>query len=129
VGDFFNVTAGPDIIRQNVYSGISGWNSASLDIRHVMVEDNQENGIVLSLRSTLRIYDSVVSSNTLHGIRVYTGSAVILSRDGYPPPASIAGNGGWGVFCEDTESSLAGDKSGVTGNTAGQVSCTGFGPK
>ena len=123
IGDF-NLTAGPDVITENKYSGISGWNGASLDIRHAKIYGNTENGIVLSLRSTLRIYDSTVSNNLHDGIWVYRGSAVILSADG--PLASVTGNVGWGVFCDDTESSLAGSVSGVTGNGAGQTSCTGF---
>jgi hypothetical protein len=125
VGDF-NLTPGRDIIRQNGYSGISGWNGASLDIQYVEVTGNAENGIVLSLRSTLRIYDSTVSGNPLHGIAVYDGSAAAFYHPTGTQKAIITGNTGWGVFCNSEESSYTGDITGVTGNTAGQVSCTGF---
>ena len=120
-GDFFDLTPGPDIITQNVYSGISGWNGASLDIRNATITDNDQNGVSLGLHSTLRIYGSTVSWN-YHGIWVYQGSAVIFGT----PAASITNNSVWGVLCDDKESSLAGDTSGVTSNTRGNVSCTGF---
>jgi len=128
VGDF-NLTPGRDIIRQNGYSGISGWNGASLDIQYVEVTGNAQNGIVLSLRSTLRIYDSTVSGhlNSLyHGVAVYDGSAAAFYHPTGTQAALITGNTGWGVFCGGQESSCTGDISGVTGNTAGNVSCTGF---
>jgi hypothetical protein len=124
VGDFI-LTPGPDSISGNGYSGISGWNGASIDIRHVMVANNTENGIVLSLRSTLRIYDSSVSGNSMNGIVLYDGSSVAL----YPsnlPLANITGNSGWGVVCNGMGSSLIGVATGLTGNTGGQVSCPGF---
>lgn len=124
-GDF-NLTPGQDIIRQNGYSGISGWNGASLEIQYVQVTGNAQNGIVLSLRSTLRIYDSTVSGNPLHGIAVYDGSAAAFYHPTGTQAALITGNTGWGVFCGGQESSYTGDISGVTGNSSGDVSCTGF---
>jgi len=120
-GDFFNLTPGPDIITQNGSSGISGWNGASLDIRNATITDNNQYGVSLGLHSTLRIYGSTVSGND-HGIRVYQGSAVILDT----PAVSITNNSVWGILCDDKESSLAGDTSGVTSNIRGNVSCTGF---
>jgi parallel beta-helix repeat protein len=133
VGDFNNITPppGPDLITENGYSGISGWNGASLDIRRAEVTNNVQNGIVLSLRSSLRIYDSTVSGHLnpdYHGIAVNQGSGAILSRSGYPP-VSVTGNSGYGVFCGDSESSCAGDTSGVNGNGPkgkNNVNCTGF---
>jgi parallel beta-helix repeat protein len=124
-GDW-NLTPGPDLITGNGYSGISGWNGASLDIWHVTVTNNTQNGIVLSLRSTLRIYDSTVSNHPLHGVAVYDGSAAAFYHPTGTQAVSITGNTGWGVFCGGGESSYTGDTSGVTGNTSGDVSCSGF---
>jgi hypothetical protein len=129
VGDFFNLTPGPGIITQNSYSGIQGWNGARLDIRHVTVTDNTQHGIFLSLKSTLRIYDSTVSGNHLNGIYVYRGSAVIFDHPSDIPPATVTNNTEWGVLCGDKESSCAGDTSGITGNGKkgkDNVDCTGF---
>ncbi len=124
-GDW-NFIPAQDLIRQNGRSGISAWNGASLDIQHAEVTNNTENGIALSLRSTLRIFGSTVSSNAYNGIGVFEGSAAAF----YHPPdteaATITANGGWGVLCGGDESSCTGDIAGVIGNTGGEVSCTGF---
>ena len=127
VGDF-NLTPGPDFIAGNGYSGISGWNGASLDIRHVTVTNNTQNGIVLSLRSTLRIYDSTVSGNAWDGIRLNEGSAAVFQHPAGTQPAIITDNAGYGVFCGGQEASYSGDTSGVTRNGSKNVSpsCTGF---
>jgi len=123
VGDW-NLTTDPDLITENSYSGIQGWNNASLDVRHATVTNNTQNGIVLSLRSTLRVYDSTVSGNSWDGIRLYDGSSVArYSTDS--PRDSITGNLGWGIVCYGG-SNLIGVATGVTGNEAGEVSCTGF---
>jgi hypothetical protein len=38
----------------------------------------------------------------------------------------VTGNTGFGINCPQAESSLGGDSAGVTGNTLGQASCSGF---
>jgi parallel beta-helix repeat protein len=130
-GDW-SFTPGRDIIRQNNYSGILAWNNASLDIRSVTVTDNTQTRIVLSLQSTLRIYNSTVSGHhsPYSGIYLNRGSAIILDNPSGISPAIVTNNTGWGVFCGDAESSLAGDTSGVTGNGtppgSANVNCAGF---
>jgi parallel beta-helix repeat protein len=122
VGDW-NVTTGPDLIRGNAYSGISGWNSASLDIRKATVTNNTQNGIVLSLQSTLRIYDSTVTGNSWDGIRLYDGSSVARYSTN-TPLASITNNSGWGIICSGGSTLVGGTgASGVSGNLLGQVNC------
>jgi parallel beta-helix repeat protein len=125
VGDL-NLTAGPDSITGNHYSGISGWNGASLDLRHATIKNNTQNGIVLSLQSTLRIYDSTVSGNSLDGISLYDGSSVApYSTDS--PRDSITGNSGWGIVCNSNSHLVGGTgNSGVSGNSGGQVNCPEF---
>jgi hypothetical protein len=128
VGDW-NLTPGQDIIRQNGYSGIYGWNGANLDIRNVVVTNNTQNGIHLRLRSTLRIYDSTVShhlNSNYHGILLNEGSAVAFYHPDDTPAVTITNNSGKGVYCPGPESSYTGDISGVTGNGTGNVDCSGF---
>ena len=123
IGDFFNLTPGPDQITANGYSGISGWNGAHLDIQHLTVTNNTQHGISLSLQSTLRIYDAAVSGNHLNGIVLYDGSSVArYSTDS--PRDTITGNSGWGIICYG-ESHLVGGtgNSGVSDNSGGQVNC------
>lgn len=130
VGDWIiNPPPGPDLITENGYSGILGWNGASLDIQNASVTNNTQNGIVLGIRSNLRIFNSTVSGHlddNYHGIALYEGSGVAFFHPTGTQAASITGNAGYGLFCGGDESSYTGDTSGVTGNTAGQVSCTGF---
>ena len=130
VGDFIiNPPPGPDLITENGYSGISAWNTASLDIQNATITNNTQNGIILGLRSTLRIYNSTVSGHLdplYHGIAVYDGSAAAFYHPTGTQAAIITGNSGWGVFCNSNESSYTGDISGVTGNGSGTVSCSGF---
>jgi hypothetical protein len=96
---------------------------SSPDISNVTITYNGHNGVSVDLHSTLYIQGS---SNTVfnnyHGIWLRNGSAVILSSQA----VSITNNSTWGVLCAGMESSLAGNTSGVTANTAGQVNCTGF---
>lgn len=120
VGDF-NLSPGPDLITKNGYSGIFGWNGASLDIRHLEVTKNKQNGISLSLKSSLRIYDALVSGNYLDGIVLYDGSSV--ARYGTDSPRDfITDNSGWGIVCYGG-SNLIGQTSQIYGNDAGDVNC------
>ena len=121
-GDW-SFTPGPDIIKQNGYSGISAWNAASLDIQNATVTNNAQNGIVLSLQSTLHIYGSTVSENDWDGIRLWDGSSVArYSTDS--PRDNIAGNLGWGIVCYGGSNLVGGTgDSGVSGNLGGQVNC------
>ena len=134
VGDFFNLTPGPDQITGNGYSGIHGWNGAHLDIQHLTVTNNTQHGIVLSLQSTLRIYDATVSGHTnsdingnpYGGIALWEGSAAAFYHPTGTPAASITGNS-YGIICGGLEASITGDTTGVVGNTLGNVSgCSGF---
>jgi parallel beta-helix repeat protein len=119
IGDW-NLNPGRDIIQQNGRSGISAWNTSSLDIRNVTVTGNAQNGIAVSLRSALRIYDATVSDNQLNGIALYDGSWV-ARYGGDSPRDSITGNTGWGIACYG--GNLIGVTSGIEGNNAGEVNC------
>jgi parallel beta-helix repeat protein len=125
VGDFFNLTPGPDQITGNEHSGIYGWNGAHLDIQHLTVTGNKQHGIALSLQSTLRLFDATISGNLMNGIVLWDSSSVArYSTDS--PRDTITGNTGWGIICYG-ESHLVGGtgNSGVSGNSAGQVNCPG----
>jgi parallel beta-helix repeat protein len=119
-GDFFNLTVGPDIIRGNTRSGVSAFNSGSLDIQNAQIIDNPENGIVLNFHSTLRIFNSTVTGNGWHGIRLNRDSGVLFGD----PPIAVTGNVGFfGLSCAGNESSFEGNTSGIVGI---EKSCTGF---
>jgi parallel beta-helix repeat protein len=118
-------TPGPDRIRYNHASGIFAWNASSLEILNAMVTNNSEDGIVLSLRSTLRIYGSTLSNNR-HGIAVYDGSAAAFYYPTGLAPALITSHS-IGIDCNGNEDSITGDLSGVTENIINVSStCSGF---
>ena len=118
-------TPGPDLIRYNHASGIFAWNASSLEILNAMVTNNSEDGIVLSLRSTMRIYGSTVSNNR-YGIGVYDGSAAAFYHPTGLAPVIITSHS-IGINCNGNEDSITGDVSGVTGNVVNVSStCSGF---
>ncbi len=126
------VQFGTDTIQGNGADGIFA-NDASVSLQGAVITGNGQNGINLFLHSVLRIGGtSRIENNTFHGILLSLDSGVLVQ---FPPPGGspvpITGNGttpfgGSGIFCVDTESSVAGDTSGVTGNTTDQVDCTDF---
>ncbi len=126
------VQFGTDTIQGNGADGIFA-NDASVSLQSAVITGNDQNGIHLMLHSVLSIGGtSRIEANTFHGILLSLDSGVLVQ---FPPPGGspvpITGNGttpfgGSGIFCVDTESSVAGDTSGVTGNTTDQVDCTDF---
>lgn len=79
--------------------------------------------MTLSARAVARIAEGTfpggrILNNTGDGIRAILGSGVVLAT----PATVIDGNGGFGLFCNDLESSLAaapGATSGIGPNTSG----------
>ena len=118
---------GTDTIQENGADGIFA-NSASVGLQSAVITGNGQNGIHLFLHSVLSIGGtSRIEDNTFHGILLSMDSGLFVQS-----PVPITGNGttpfgGSGIFCVDTESSVAGDTTGVTGNTTDpQVACTDF---
>jgi len=112
-------------------SGVRGFNGASIAITQTTISGTLNNGrgITLDLQSRVSLFGSNVQvvNNTLDGIAVSTGSAVFFGTP-VGTPATVTGNGGFGLNCAGSESSFSGDTSGIALNTAGQISgtCTGF---
>ena len=95
-----------------------------LDLRAgLSIVDNRSTGIVVQHGSRARIETANVSNNGGHGIFVARAASVDF---GGQVPNVVSGNAAFGLFCADTESSFSGNASGITGNTIGQVSCSGF---
>jgi parallel beta-helix repeat protein len=105
-----------------VNSGIYGFLGTNFDIRSATISNNTGNGVTLTTRSTARMYDDTISNNTGNGIWLALGGGLLLQS----PPVAVTGNPGFGISCVDGESSYYGDISGISGNTAGQVNCSGF---
>jgi hypothetical protein len=136
VADIRNAT-----ITGNVGAGIQLFENAVTDIRATTITANTVqadappfsfnggNGIVLGLRSTLRVrLGSDISNNAGDGVQIGSGSAVDFRGD---VVSTVNGNGGFGLRCFTPEDSVSGDTSGInsgTPNAAGGIAaaCTPF---
>jgi hypothetical protein len=109
--------------RATFTGGIFGGLGSALEIRNTTINGNTGNGVTLIRRSTARMFDDVVNNNT-NGIQLFQGAGLLLDD----PAVTVTGNTSFGLQCADAESSFAGNTSGISGNTGGQVSpsCTGF---
>jgi parallel beta-helix repeat protein len=104
--------------------GIQAVENGVLDVRaNLNVSGNRFTGIVVQHGSRARIEATNVSSNGAHGIFASQAASVNFMGG---VPNTVAGNAAFGLFCADTESSFSGNTAGITGNTLGQVSCSGY---
>jgi hypothetical protein len=103
--------------------GFYGGANSNLDLRSgVSVFGNITSGVVVDTGSRLNLLGGSVSTNGANGILAQRGSSVDLG----PAGNSVTANAAWGLFCTDSESSYSGNVAVITGNTAGQVNCTGY---
>jgi len=97
--------------------------NSNLDLRGgVTVSGNTTTGVIVDTGSRLNLAGGTISGNGANGILAQRGSSVDLGFAGN----SVTGNAAWGLFCADGESSYSGNVTIITGNTAGQVNCTGY---
>ena len=118
-------------ITRNGSSGVIAFLGSTMAIRDAQIVGNTGAGVLFSTRSQGQIASTTIQSNTGDGIRLVLGSALLP----LPPATSVSGNGGFGIQCADSESSVVNTDSQanppavtVSGNGAGQVSlsCTTF---
>jgi parallel beta-helix repeat protein len=131
--------AGGNIITENVGSGISAL-SSHVRIGEQALGSPTRNTITgngtgpdtVSLKggvygnmSTLSIFDANISNNTGNGITLQACSTLSLASD-----VTVTGNSLFGLQCNDANfcSKVAGNTSGISGNTEGQVSESCIGP-
>jgi len=81
-------------------------------MRNATVEANNGAGVALTGRSTLSVFSGSITNNSVNGLQLSQGSAVIfnlaLAPIPVPPPLpSISGNTGTDLLCLDGESSFA----------------------
>lgn len=103
--------------------GIQGASNSLVDLRGgASVTGNTFTGVVVDQGSRFRTDGSTISANGAHGVFVGRASSADFIGGGNV----VSGNTAFGLFCGDVESSHSGNVAGIAGNTAGQVSCTGF---
>ena len=105
--------------------GIQASSNSHVDLRGgVNISGNTFTGVVVEQGSQLRMDIGTISNNGAYGLFVARGSAVDFFGGG----VSVNGNGLLGLYCQDGESHYSGNVGGITGNTAGDVSCTLYPP-
>jgi parallel beta-helix repeat protein len=86
-------------------------------------------GVQGDLGTSFYIIDADISNNIGSGVILGRCSTVLFPAL-FGPPATVTGNSGFGLQCIDANfcSRFGGNTSGITGNTAGDVSsdCTGY---
>jgi len=122
-GDEFSGGPNLDTIRDNGRDGIRAFNASSLQIQQASISGNAEQGIRLDLHASLRLRNTSIENNSGAGIYLRRGSGMLAQQAGYGPIV-LSGNGGGGVACIDTESSL--NVSGSIGPDPISPTCTGF---
>ena len=117
-------------VSGNGNSGIFAFLGSSLTLRDAIISDNTVFGVTLQLNSSAQIVSTTIRNTratvpgTGDGVRISQGSSLLSS----PPIGSVTGNAGFGLACNDFESSAVGSLGIGLGNLLGSVSplCSGF---
>jgi hypothetical protein len=88
-------------------------------VRNATIEANNGAGLMLAGRSTVSMFSGTITSNSVNGVQLSQGSAVLFQP--VAPLASISGNTGTDLKCLDGESSFTGPLAGSP-----TIDCTGF---
>lgn len=112
-----------DIIRGNGRDGIRAFNGSTLQIDEASINGNTGQGIRVDLHANLRLRNSSIENNGGAGIYLRRDAGMLAQETGFGPIV-LNGNGGGGVACVDSESSL--EVIGIIGPDAISPACTGF---
>jgi hypothetical protein len=92
--------------------------NATLRLNNATVSGNSGNGVAARVGASVGLVGSSITGNTLDGIRLINASIAGFPESPGPPPApapnTITGNGGRGIFCDNTSRAF-GDLSGING--------------
>jgi hypothetical protein len=92
--------------------------NGTLRLTNATVSGNSGNGVDASVGASVGLVGSSITGNTLDGIHLTKASIAGLPDAPGPPPAvppnTITGNGGRGIFCDNTSQAF-GDLSGING--------------
>ena len=103
------------IVNSNMGDGVTLWMNSGANIVVSTINYNKGNGVTLALRSSANINGSSVNYTEHHGIVLTLGGGLVLGND-----VTVTGNFGWGLLCNDGESSWIGDPSVISGNGGGE---------
>ena len=106
-------------ITTNGLWGVGGDFASTIDLIGTTVAGNAGGGMTLRLNTTARITGATIQNNVGYGIRIRLGTKLMLS----PPASDATGNSGWGLECQDAESSVN-DTTLLIGSIS--PGCTGY---
>jgi hypothetical protein len=106
-------------IEGNGGDGLMGYLGANLVLGNLVIEGNGAAGVSCHANCTAQMEDMSIHGNAGAGINLAFDSTLML----FGPAIDVTGNGDWGLYCHDAESSVN-----DTGLVSGSVSptCTGF---
>jgi len=107
-----NSTAGPS-------QGLALVLGSAAVLRNATVDANNGAGVGIAGRSILSVFSGTITNNTVNGLQLSQGSAVLFQP--VTPLASFSGNTGVDLKCLDGESSFTGPLGGSP-----TIDCTGF---
>lgn len=120
------VTVLNNTITGNSDSGVIGFLGSTLNIGGGTISANSGDGVQLIANSTAQIVPgTTIQFNLRHGIELTASSKLWLSTGA---PITVGGNAWYGLWCNDTESSVN-DTSGLVfspTNGVGGRACTGY---
>lgn len=105
-------------IAGNGDHGILGYMGANLVLGGLVVDNNAREGVLCAADCSAQMANMEIHGNGSHGIDLAFDSMLMLVE----APIDVEGNGGWGLYCRDAESSVN-DTGAVIGTVSG---CTGF---
>jgi parallel beta-helix repeat protein len=105
-------------ITGNGLWGVGGDFASTIDVVGTTISGNGGGGMTLRLNTTARITGATIQNNVGYGLRIRLATKMMLS----PPATDATGNTGWGLECQDAESSVN-DTTLLIGSITG---CTGY---
>jgi hypothetical protein len=106
-------------VAGNGGDGIMGYLGANLVLGDLVIEDNGAEGVSCHANCTAQMERMSIHGNARAGINLSFDSILMLGE----PPIDATGNGNWGLYCHDAESSVN-DAALVIGGAS--PTCTGF---
>jgi len=106
-------------VAGNGGDGIMGYLGANLVLGNLVIEGNGAEGVSCHANCTAQMEKMSIHGNAGAGINLAFDSTLMLGG----PPIDATGNGNWGLYCHDAESSVN-DAGLVIGGVS--PTCTGF---
>lgn len=111
-------------VNANGIHGVSLLVSATAVIGGGSISGNGAQGLISEFRGTVQITGTTIQNNASNGIALNLASKLFVDGG---PMVTVSGNGGWGLYCNDAESSVEGlGQIAFSPPSGPSPGCTGF---